>query len=192
MKKNVEIKRVLVLVEIALAAALAVALSNLKFFHLPYGGSVSLEMLPIFYIAIVYGGVAGCVAGLLLGVGQLFFGAYIIHPVQLVLDYPMAFTVLGVGGFFATLIPMKKSDDTFDYLRVVLVSMLVVFIGSVLRYAVHVISGVVFFAEYAPEGSNVLLYSLVYNAGYMVPNLILSAILFVPVVITGGALMKRI
>ena len=179
------------MVEIALAAALAVALSNLKFFHLPYGGSVSFEMLPIFYIAIVHGGVAGCVAGLLLGVGQLFFGAYVIHPIQLVLDYPLAFTVLGVGGFFATLIPMKKSDNTFDYLRVVLASVLVVFVGSALRYAVHVTSGVVFFAEYAPEGSNVFLYSLVYNAGYMVPNLIVTAVLLVPVVLARGALMKR-
>ncbi len=179
------------MVEIALAAALAVALSNLKFFHLPYGGSVSLEMLPIFYIAILYGGTAGCVAGLLLGVGQLFFGAYVVHPIQLVLDYPMAFTVLGIGGFFATLISMKKNDDTFDYLRVVLVSVLVVFVGSVLRYAVHVLSGVVFFAEYAPEGSNILLYSLVYNAGYMVPNLIVAAVLLVPLVIARGALIKR-
>lgn len=192
MKGRIEAKRVVTLVEIALAAALAIGFSMLKLYRLPQGGSLSLEMVPIFYITLVHGGAAGCVAGLLLGIGQLFFGAYIVHPVQLVLDYPLAFTVLGVGGFLSALIPMRKADETFDYKRVVLASIIVVTVGSLLRYIIHVVSGVVFFAQYAPEGSNVLLYSIVYNAGYMVPNFVLSAVLVVPLVMARGALGKNI
>jgi thiamine transporter len=191
MEGKLERKRVVILVEIALAAALAIGLSMLKLYRLPQGGSLSLEMVPVFYIAIVHGGVAGCAAGLLMGIGQLFFGAYIIHPVQLVLDYPLPFTLLGVGGFFATLIPMRRADETFDYRRVVLASILVATIGSVLRYVCHVLSGVVFFAQYAPEGSNVLVYSAVYNAGYMVPDFIISAVVVVPLVMARGALGRK-
>ncbi len=191
MEGRIETKRVIILVEIALAAALAIALSMLKLYRLPQGGSLSLEMIPVFYIAIVHGGVAGCAAGLLMGIGQLFFGAYIVHPVQLVLDYPLAFTLLGVGGFLSTLIPIRKADETFDYKRVVLVSILVATLGSLLRYIVHVVSGVVFFAQYAPEGSSVLIYSIVYNAGYMVPNFILSVVLVAPLVMARGTLGRK-
>lgn len=192
MEGKIETKRVTILVEIALAAALAIVFSVLKLYRLPQGGSLSLEMIPIFYIAIVHGGVAGCIAGLLLGIGQLFFGAYIVHPVQLVLEYPFAFTLLGVGGFISELIPMRKADDTFDYKRVVLASIIVVTVGSLLRYIVHVAAGVVFFAQYAPEGTNVLIYSIGYNASYMVPNFILSAVLIVPLVMARGALGKKV
>jgi thiamine transporter len=192
MKEKHERKRVMLLVEIALAAALAIVLSILKLYRFPQGGSLSLEMVPIFYIAIVRGGVAGCTAGLLLGLGQLLFGAYIIHPVQLILDYPLPFALLGVGGFLSTLILIRKADGAFDYRRVVLASILVVTLGSLLRYISHVISGVIFFSEYAPEGSSVLLYSIVYNAGYMVPNFILSAALITPLVMERGPLGKRI
>ncbi|MBN1573015.1 MAG: energy-coupled thiamine transporter ThiT [Deltaproteobacteria bacterium] len=191
MEGRIETKRVVLLVEIALAAALAIGLSMLKLYRLPQGGSLSLEMVPVFYIAIIHGGLAGCAAGLLMGIGQLFFGAYIIHPVQLVLDYPLAFTVLGVGGFLSTLIPIRKADETFDYKHVVFASILVATLGSLLRYIVHVISGIVFFAQYAPEGSSVLIYSMVYNAGYMVPNYILSAVVVVPLVMARGALGKK-
>jgi thiamine transporter len=158
MEQKKDIKNVRILVEVALAAALAIVLSMIKPFTLPQGGSVSLEMIPVFYIAVRRGGVLGCVTGLLMGLGQLFFGAYIVHPVQLILDYPLAFTVLGVAGF------MRSTP---------LVGVLV---GSFLRYSVHVLSGVIFFGQYAPEGMNVLAYSSIYNASYMLPETVITLV----------------
>ncbi len=155
-KKN--IKNVRILVEVALAAALAVVLSLIKLYTLPQGGSLSLEMIPVFYIALRRGGALGCVTGLLMGLGQLFSGAYIVHPVQLVLDYPLAFTLLGVAGF------MRSTP------------LVGVVVGSSLRFAAHFLSGVIFFGQYAPEGMNVLAYSAVYNASYMLPETVVTLV----------------
>jgi thiamine transporter len=98
---------------------------------------------------------AGAVAGLL----QLILGGYVVHPLQALLDYPLAFGVLGL----AALTPRPL------WLGLTL--------GTFLRLVCHVLSGVVFFASYAPEGTNVWLYSTVYNGSYMLPNLGLSIIL---------------
>ncbi len=147
-----------VLVEVALAAALAIVLSLVKLFALPQGGSVSLEMIPVFYVAVRRGGVLGCVAGLLLGLGQLMFGAFIAHPVQLILDYPLAFTLLGTAGFVRRT-PLAG-----------------VAVGCTLRFMVHFVSGVFFFSQYAPKGMNVLVYSAVYNASYMLPEAVITLI----------------
>jgi thiamine transporter len=158
MESRKNIKNVRVMAEVALAAALAVVLSLIKLYTLPQGGSLSLEMIPVFYIAVRRGGVLGCVTGLLMGLGQLFFGAYIVHPAQLVLDYPLAFTLLGVAGF------MRSAP------------LVGVVVGSFLRYAAHVLSGMIFFAQYAPEGMNVLAYSAIYNASYMLPETVITLV----------------
>jgi thiamine transporter len=125
-------------------------------------------MIPVFYIAARHGGMAGCLTGLLMGLGQLFFGPYIVHPAQLVLDYPLAFALIGVGGF----IPARNLFLTEAG----------IVLGSLLRYASHVVSGVIFFSEYAPEGSNVWVYSLGYNASYLVPQVILALIIVYPII----------
>jgi thiamine transporter len=158
MEQKGNIKNVRILVEVALAAALAVVLSLIKLYTLPQGGSLSLEMIPVFYIAVRRGGTLGCVTGLLMGLGQLFFGAYIVHPAQLVLDYPLAFTLLGVAGFMRSM-PLVG-----------------VVVGSFLRFAAHFLSGVIFFAQYAPEGMNVLAYSAIYNASYMLPETVITLV----------------
>jgi thiamine transporter len=158
MEKSANIKNVRIMVEVALAAALAVVLSMLKLYTLPQGGSLSLEMIPVFYIAVRRGGLLGCLTGLLMGLGQLFFGAYIVHPAQLILDYPLAFTLLGVAGF------MRSTP------------LVGVVVGSFLRFAAHTISGIIFFAQYAPEGMNVLAYSAIYNASYMLPETVITLV----------------
>ena len=55
-------------------------------------------------------------------------------------------------------------------------------IGGLLRFLIHFIGGIVFFGSYAPEGQPVWLYSLVYNASYMIPSIILSAIVAVIII----------
>jgi thiamine transporter len=153
-----EYQNVRLMVEVALAAALAIVLSLVKLYTLPQGGSVSLEMIPVMYIAVRRGGTLGCLTGLILGLGQLMFGAYIVYPAQVILDYPLAFSLLGVAGF------MRKTP------------LVGVAVGCTLRFLAHFVSGVLFFAEYAPKGMNVAIYSAVYNAGYMLPETVLTLI----------------
>lgn len=149
-----------IMIETSVLVGAALALSFVRIWQMPQGGSVTLEMLPLFVLAFRHGGKMGLVGGAVFGVLQLFF-TQIYHPIQVVLDYPVAFMVLGVAGF--------------GYLRKVPV--LGVAVGAFLRYLCHVLSGVVFFAQWTPEGTPVLLYSLGYNASYMVVQALAVAIL---------------
>lgn len=146
---NVPIK---ILVEGSLCIALSIALSFVKLFALPQGGSVSLGMLPIFIFAIRRGGTAGISAGLAVGLLKLFLGGYVVHPLQALLDYPVASTLLGTAGFFRT----KR------YFGVA--------VATLFNLSATVLSGVAFFSEYAPEGMNVWLYSVLYNASVVIPE----------------------
>lgn len=145
------------MLETSLLVGAALLLSLIKFWKMPYGGSVTLEMVPIFVLAFRHGGKMGMVGGALLGLLKLLISPYIIHPVQLLLDYPIPYMVLGVAGFG---ILAKKR-------------WLGVAVGILLRYITHVSSGVIFFAQYAPEGTPALLYSMTYNASYLIVEAIL-------------------
>lgn len=153
-------KNLRVMVEVSLLVAAAVLLSFLKLYQMPQGGSISLEMLPIFILSFRHGGKIGMLGGALLGVVKLLVSPYIIHPVQLVMDYPLPFMLLGVAGL-----------GLFRRHRILGVS-----VGAFLRFLTHVVAGAVFFAQYAPEGTPALLYSVGYNASYMIPETILVAI----------------
>ncbi|MGI6144081.1 MAG: energy-coupled thiamine transporter ThiT [bacterium] len=144
--------------EIGVMVGVALVLNFFRLFQMPQGGSVSLEMLPIFIVALRWGTAAGVVAGALFGAAQLLFGASIYYPLQVVLDYPLAFALLGVAGAFPRM------------------PLLGISLGAVGRLLAHVVSGVVFFAEYAPAGTNVWVYSFGYNLTYIVPELLLSGI----------------
>ena len=153
-------KNLRVMVETSLLVGAAVLLSFLKLWQMPQGGSVSLEMLPIFILAYRHGGKIGLLGGALLGFLKLIISPYIIHPIQLIMDYPAPFMVLGVAGF-----GILRKEPVVG-----------VIVGSFLRYIIHVIAGAVFFAEYAPEGTPALLYSLGYNASYLVAEAIIVAV----------------
>jgi thiamine transporter len=82
----------------------------------------------------------------------------VAHPAQALLDYPLAFASLGL----AALVPRPLWAGAL--------------LGSLARFCCHVLSGVVFFASYAPEGTNVWIYAIGYNGSFMVPNLILTVL----------------
>lgn len=149
---NVPIK---ILVEGSLCVSLSIALSFVKLFALPQGGSVSLGMLPIIIFALRRGGASGVFAGLAVGLLKLFLGGYIVHPLQALLDYPVASALIGTAGFF-------RSNKYFG-----------VGVASILNLFATVLSGVVFFSEYAPKGMNVWLYSFLYNASVVIPEAII-------------------
>ncbi|ABB14998.1 energy-coupled thiamine transporter ThiT [Carboxydothermus hydrogenoformans] len=141
-----------------LALALAVVLSFIKIWQMPQGGSVTLlSMLPVIYFAYTEGLLPGLLVGVLYGLLQYLIEPYFVHPVQFLLDYPVAFGALGLAGLFA-----KKSP----YPGVVLA-----ILG---RFLSHLISGVVFFASYAPKGQSPWVYSAIYNGSYLLPELILT------------------
>lgn len=172
-------KRVLLLVEIAIFAALGFVLDFVAF-KMPQGGSVSLVMIPIVLIAFRRGVIAGILTGLLVGLLQIVSGLISVAPLsfsfvimQVILDYLIAYAVVGFAGL------MRKqyfSENTKTRMRLITTIVTAVFIGSFLRYIVHVITGILFFGMYAEEGQNLLIYSGVYNATYMIPVFLLTAV----------------
>jgi thiamine transporter len=153
------------LVEIGIAVALVAVLSNVRVYKLPQGGSITAgSLVPVFYIALRWGGRAGVLAGVLAGIVNYVFEPYFVHPFQALLDYPVAFGVLGVAGFFS------RSP------------VLGIVIGGIGRFLAHFLSGLVFFASYAPEGTSPAVYSAVYNGSYMLPEIVISVVLTLLVV----------
>jgi len=159
--------------EIAVAVALAAVLGQVRLFVMPQGGSVSLELLPLVFVAVRRGVVPGVTAGLLYGVLQLGLpGAYVLHPLQALLDYPLAFMAVGLAGF-VPVGPVVGRRGALQLLAAVAVA-------ATGRLVFHFLSGLVFFAEYAPHWEAPWLYALTYNLLYLVPEAALSALLLWP------------
>ena len=173
-KKHVNIRA---LTEGAVLVALGFVLSFVKLYELPNGGSLTPAMFPILLYGLRWGLARGLGAGFVFGLMQLLFdGAYAWGWQSMILDYLLAFTPLGLTGLFR-----GKAWGIFP--------------GTVLgctgRFAVHYISGVTIYKIIEPTAipgigtfDNAVLYSLVYNGSYMLPNmllaLILSALLYKP------------
>lgn len=158
-----------ILVEGGMMIALATILSYVKIYSAPMGGSVTAgSMIPIILFAIRWGMIPGITIGGLYGILQFILEPYFYHPLQLILDYPLAFGLLGLSGIAYHI---KNKDDISGYVK----AFLAIFIGILGRTISHVLSGVIFFAEYAGD-MNPWLYSIVYNAYYLVPELIISSI----------------
>lgn len=143
------------LINSAMLIGLALVLHYFMVIHLPQGGSVNLSMIPLLLIVYAYGLPVGLLTGFVFGITICIIKPYIVHPVQVLFDYPLPYMALALAGLFKSPV-----------------------IGAVFgifnRFLCHVISGVVFFASYAPAGTSPLVYSLTYNATYMLPGLILT------------------
>jgi thiamine transporter len=160
--------------------AIAFVLSKLPNYTMPQGGSVTLaSMLPIIFFALCFGPAWGFAAAFIFSLLQLI-GGQILMPVQVLLDYTLAFTSLGFAGFFAAKMPVRITEtNVFRRLRLVpfYKTLLAVLVSMLGRFVFHFISGIVFWAEYAPEGQPVWLYSIVYNATYLIPEAVITIIL---------------
>lgn len=160
MSKKVTSKQ---LVFCAVAVGLATVLSNIKLFHFPTGGSITLfSMLIISLPGYWFGLVAGLLSGVSYGLLQLMIDPNVLFPLQLVVDYLFAFGVFGLSGFFQN----TKSGLVKGYL-----------VDVCGRFAFATISGWLFWGEYAWEGWNVLAYSLVYNAIYIFAEAIITILI---------------
>lgn len=149
------------LTEIAISIALAAVCHFICILKMPQGGSVALTMVPILFIAFRRGPAAGIISGILYGILSQIFDGVIYHPMSFVLDYLVAFGILGIAGFF------PKS------IRGIILGSIA---GVAGRFISSVISGGVIFASYAPEGQNAWIYSLGYQATYMIPELIIAVL----------------
>lgn len=154
------------LVRGALCIALSFVLSYLKIFRMPQGGSVTVaSMLPMMVFAYIYGVGPGLVAGAAYGLLQLVQDFWATHPLGLIMDYPLAFAMLGLAG----LLRGKK---------LLIPGIIIAIFG---RFVAHFVSGFIFFAEYAPEGVNPIWHSLGYNGSFLlVEAIICVAIVAIP------------
>ncbi|MEQ6356643.1 energy-coupled thiamine transporter ThiT [Lysinibacillus sp. M3] len=181
-------KKLLMLVEIAIFAAIGLVLDQVSFKVWAQGGSVSLVMVPIMLIAFRWGLIPGMVTGLLIGIMQTMFGAYIIHWLQGTLDYGVAFTVVGLAAVVRG--PVLEAAKDLNKKKMALYIILGTVLAGFLRYAAHTIGGAVFFAEYAGD-QNAWVYSIIYNGTYMLPATILTAIVGVLLFTAAPQLMQR-
>lgn len=170
-----------VIAQVAIAVALATILQFIKIIHLPQGGSVTLgSMLPIILIAVFYGPSVGCLSGLIYGLINLLVDPYVVHPIQLLLDYPLAYMALGAAGIF------KGKFNTLN-------KVFAVILACAARFVFHFISGIVFFGSYAPKGQPVWLYSLIYNGSFMGVEAIIGAVIFaiLPIKLIASQVLQR-
>ena len=167
-------KQVKALVECSMMIALATVLSFVKLVEMPYGGSITIaSMLPLVLISYRNGVRYGVASGLVYGVIQQLFGLsnlsyfttwYSIVAVIL-LDYLLAFAVIGLAGVFRSRV---KGQSLALFSGVVLT--------SALRYVLHTIAGATVWAGVSVPSAAVLIYSIGYNATYMLPELIILAV----------------
>lgn len=158
-----------------LAIAISFVLSYIRFYHWPQGGSITpASMLPLFVFAYYYGAGPGVIVGIAYGFLQLIQDPYVVHWIQLILDYPLAFGALGLAGFF------KKNLS------------LGILVGGFGRFFSHFLSGVFFFASYAPKGMNPIVYSLIVNGILVgVEVLICFAVSIIPQVKNAIEVIKK-
>ncbi len=149
--------------------ALAFALSFVKLFSMPLGGSVTLcSMFFICVIGYFYGWKYSLSAAFAYGVLQFVQKPEILSIAQVLIDYVFAFTALGLSGFF-------KKNKYALYIGYIA--------GVTGRFIFQSLSGYVFYAEYTPEGWNPLLYSICYNGAYIYTEAAITiVILLVPAV----------
>lgn len=166
------------LAESGIMIALSVALSEISGL-LPWpflqGGSVTLfGMVPIIIIAYRHGIKQGLLTAFVFSAIEMLFGlknfsyvtgivAYIVLALS---DYLVAFTVLGLGGVFRGRFGGRQRPE--------LVAGGV--LCCVLRFCCHFVSGIAIWGGYCPEEQAVWLYSLLYNGGYMLPELVLTVV----------------
>lgn len=138
-----------------ITVAMSFGLSYVKLFEMPQGGSITLcSLLPIMIFSFVYGTKKGVFVCFIYGVLQAIQDPWIIHPAQFLLDYPVAFSTIGLSGVFAN--NFKKTPQVAFLLGGI--------VASVARFISHVLSGVFAFASTYAGDINSWLYSLGYNS----------------------------
>lgn len=199
-------KKVRILVECAVMVALATVLSLIKVYEAPFGGSVTLlSMAPIIILSMRHGIKVGLSGAFVYSVMQLILGISSVAWVPtadgiilcILFDYLIPFTLLGLGGMFRNVpflqgitlpqkkfIPQKLRGKTYPIPLYAILGTLVVVL---LRFLCHIVSGAVIWYAldlewYADDPTHIVhkygawMFSLVYNATFMIPEIIETVI----------------
>ncbi len=181
MKKNYLIKEI---AEISIMAGLAFALDVLQggLFRGVFvnGGSIGFAMLPILIISYRRGFKAGLLSGLIVSFLQMLGGIYAIADnwymvlLQISLDYIIAYPLIAFAALFRK--SYLKADSSGEKIKYLVIGTT---IGGVFKLLSHYLAGVIFWSSSCPEDfiGGPAVFSLVYNGGYMIPNIIINAIL---------------
>lgn len=168
-----EIKLSQKLTESAMMLALATILSFVKIIELPFGGSITLaSMLPMVILSYRFGFLWGLLSGFVYSLIQLVFGlnnlsyaTSVAAAVAIImLDYVLAFSCTAVGGLFRK---MKSQSSAIT---------LAAFLTCIIRFICHTVSGCTVWAGVSVPTADAMLYSLIYNAAYMLPETIITAV----------------
>ncbi len=146
-----------------LSVALAFICSYIKLFSLPFGGSVTL--LSMFFICLpglVYGLKLGLISSFVFSILTFVISGYYLSIPQVCCDYFLAFGLMGVCGLFIDM----GANVSISFC-----------IACVIRFVFSSISGFVFFAKYAPATMNPIVYSILYNGGYIFAEMIITLII---------------
>lgn len=171
-----------------MAIALSTILSMFTVYRMPQGGSITpASMLPVIFCAIAFGPVWGIMVGLVHGMLQFILAPFAAHWASVVLDYPLAFGLLGLAGFFAAKKDLRMQQKNI-FRRLSLISLprlvIAIWIAMAGRTACHLLSGVIFYYSYAIDaGMNPWIYSIIYNGTYMIPEAVITTTLLLPLAI---------
>ncbi len=159
----------------AMCVAMSFALSYIKFFEMPMGGSITFaSMLPVMLYSFMFGSRKGVIAGLVYGILQAVQDPWLLHPAQFLLDYGVAFAAVGLTGCIRGF-KLFKGNIRLQFTLGALT-------GGVLRFISHFFSGAFAFgsfgAGYAEDYgiaalNNPYLYSLIYQCMYVIPEIII-------------------
>lgn len=165
MKNN----RTRMIIEGGIMIALAVILNQIKLFQMPNGGSITLGgYLPLFIYALRWGAGPGILCGALYGIMDGLLNPFFFHPIQVLLDYPLAYGALGLAGL-GNKGGMKEKPQLKNFIMII--------IAAFFRFLFAVISGVIFFGNTLPENVNPWIASAAYNGPYVAVNTILVMII---------------
>ena len=154
------------IIAIGIFSAIGYVLNLFKFIRMPQGGSITFfSMLPVMIITFVHGRGVGLTSGLLLGVLKTLDGVVMVNPLQFILDYLLSNMCLGFSNIFG----IKNKTRIF----------LGCLFSGILCVMFNVLSGVLFFSEFVPEGQNIWIYSLVYNFSSIGVEALLTSILMI-------------
>lgn len=153
-------------VHIGLILALTIILHSIRLYHMPQGGSVTLGgMIPLILLSLYYKPSVGYFAGFIYGFINFIQDPFILHPLQVIFDYPLPYMLLGIVGYFKHNILIGVS------------------LAITTRFLCHFASGIIFFTDYVPVGTSIYTYSFIFNITYLLPELIITLIIlyFLPI-----------
>ncbi|NFD76467.1 energy-coupled thiamine transporter ThiT [Clostridium botulinum] len=150
-----------IITQIGIALALSTILNIFRIYRFPQGGSVTLGcMVPILLLTFAYGKEIGFLTGFLYGLISLITDPFILHPIQMLFDYPLPYLAIGLAGYFRN---NKTLSISFAFF---------------IKFLCHFISGVVFFGSFAPEGIGPIIYSLSVNVPIIGAEAIICIVIF--------------